>query len=94
VLGTGSLTITDSIEGTFVKADGVFLLHPAWKITRAEADYLVVEHCDVGSVSVEAKGCRLESERATWHPRFGVTIPSMRLIGHQEGRRASYIIRW
>ncbi len=72
-----SLTVDDSITGTFGCAEARFHLHPSVRVDVAGSDTtagrvtLVLPQGKKLHISVE--GGQLTMEQSTWHPEFGVT---------------------
>jgi uncharacterized heparinase superfamily protein len=82
-----TLTITDRIEGNGShKLEGGWLLAPGWTATPTAGGWCL-QHAG-RSVRVHLQGpsaMRLCLETRPWHPRFGVEIPTIRLVWRWEG---------
>jgi len=82
-----TLSITDRLEGRGShKLEGGWLLAPGWKATPAESGWQLQR--EGKSLRVRLQGptdLRLSLEAKPWHPRFGVEIPTTRLVWRWEG---------
>jgi uncharacterized heparinase superfamily protein len=82
-----TLTITDRIEANGPhKLEGGWLLAPGWTATPAETGWQLER--DGTSVRLQLQGppdLQLSIETRPWHPRFGVEIPTTRLVWRWQG---------
>jgi uncharacterized heparinase superfamily protein len=82
-----TLAITDRIEGNGRhNLEGGWLLAPGWTATPAETGWQLER--DGASVRLQLQGppdLQLSIETRPWHPRFGVEIPTTRLVWHCQG---------
>jgi hypothetical protein len=85
--GDETITITDCIEGTGPhKLEGGWLLAPDWTAIPAEGGWILqhTRHC----LRVQLLGpshLQLSVENRPWHPRFGIEIPTKRLVWRYAG---------
>jgi hypothetical protein len=82
-----TLTITDRVEGNSPhNLEGGWLLAPGWTATAVEAGWQLER--DGTSVRLQLQGppdLQLSIETRPWHPRFGVEIPTTRLVWRWQG---------
>ncbi|HET6324319.1 MAG TPA: alginate lyase family protein [Planctomycetaceae bacterium] len=82
-----TLSVTDRVEGRgHHKLEGGWLLAPGWTASPAESGWRL-QHSG-HSVRVRLQGpteIQLCLETKPWHPRFGVEIPTTRLVWRWEG---------
>jgi uncharacterized heparinase superfamily protein len=82
-----TLSITDRLEGRGShKLEGGWLLAPAWTATPSESGWQLQR--EGKSLRVRLHGptdLRLSLESKPWHPRFGLEIPTTRLVWRWEG---------
>jgi uncharacterized heparinase superfamily protein len=88
------LDIEDSLDGRFTIAYGHLLLHPEWKIAEYSERTMSVLHTDGRRINIEVEGGIIRAEAGTWHPRFGVSVPTTRLVTDFIGNRALHRISW
>lgn len=82
-----TLTITDRIEGHGShKLEGGWLLAPGWTATPAEGGWSLQQaRHHVHLRLQEPSRLQLSVEKRPWHPRFGIEIPTTRLIWRYAG---------
>lgn len=101
IFGSGRLRVEDALEGRFGSAEACFLLHPS--VPEASKDSIVPgSSFDCGSWRlpggrpvrwrVEGGGARFE--RASYHPEFGMSLETVRLVVPFAGPRAAFEIEW
>jgi uncharacterized heparinase superfamily protein len=80
-LAPSSLEVVDRLNGRGTHDVEVgMLLHPEVKLQTVAAGHIVLEHA-ASPVEVSAHGLfRLSVEEATFHPEFGLAIPTHRLV--------------
>ena len=76
---TKSLTITDTIAGRFSQAVALFHLHPSVQAATVQ-DCCMLTLPDNRKVSITIGGGTVDIEPSTWHPRFGESIATHRLV--------------
>jgi uncharacterized heparinase superfamily protein len=77
-----TLTISDRIEGTGPhKLAGGWLLAPDWTAVPAEGGWILqhARHC-LRAQLLGPSHLQLSLENRPWHPRFGIEIPTTRLV--------------
>lgn len=89
-LTADSLEIHDILEGDPVDGLARFHLHPDVGVDEPGA-----EHKPLPRVRVASVGERLEIVASTWHPRFGVTLPSRAVVcAVPANRRTGVNVSW
>jgi uncharacterized heparinase superfamily protein len=91
-----SLVIEDRIEGPFRSAQAFFHLHPQIEVAQcAEARLQLTAahlptplHLSFGSVTA------LEIRPATWHPRFGLSLPNRCIVADFSGAALDTFLEW
>jgi uncharacterized heparinase superfamily protein len=77
----GLLTLRDRVEGKFGKAQLRLHLHPDVSVGTVEVDGFRLSLVDGHEVVVRFTGAEaLRVESTTWHPAFGVSVPSQCLV--------------
>jgi len=100
VFGRGRLRVEDTLEGSFREARAGFLLHPS--VAGASGDLAAAAPSDGGllrlpggrTLSWRAEGGRGRFEAASYHPRFGTSLATVRLVLPFLGPRAAFEIAW
>lgn len=80
VCKASQLEIEDYLDGYFTKAVGYLLLHPTWKLVRDSESSVMLKQHDGREIIMDVKGGVLHAEAGTWHPRFGESISTIRLV--------------
>jgi len=91
-LTDSSLQIHDSISGRFNAAQAMLIIHP--DVDVAVGRNGAVLQWDGCRVRVSTDGAAIDSTLSTWHPRFGLALPSRRLEVQAHARRFSTLIYW
>jgi uncharacterized heparinase superfamily protein len=94
VCKTSLLEIEDYLEGTFTTAVGYLLLHPTWQIAKHSERSVLLRHRDGREIVVEVRGGKFRVEAGTWHPRFGESISTIRLVTALTDSRVLHRIKW
>jgi len=85
--GDQTITITDRIEGTGShRLEGGWLLAPDWTATPAQGGW-ILQHTR-HHLRVQLTGpshLQLSLENRPWHPRFGIEVPTTRLVWRYAG---------
>jgi uncharacterized heparinase superfamily protein len=93
-LAAGSLRIDDRIAGRFASAESRLFLHPQLQAqTAAGRVSLSLAGREIASVSFEG-AASVAVEDATWHPRFGVAMPSVCVVARFSGARLATQVNW
>jgi uncharacterized heparinase superfamily protein len=83
------LSVTDGLTGRGPhQLEGGWLLAPGWTAKPAASGWLLSREDQSSSLTVSLNGSedlRLDIETRSWHPRFGVEIPTTRLVWRWEG---------
>jgi uncharacterized heparinase superfamily protein len=88
-----AITITDTVTGKFESAVAYLHLHP--EVSADEVDNgVVLTLAGSRQVRVTTQGGHVNLESSSWHPRFGVSIPSQRLAIALQGARLVTTISW
>ncbi len=93
-LAAGSLRIDDRITGRFTAAEARLFLHPQLH-ARPTPDSVSVMLGTREIASVRFEGAAsVVVESATWHPRFGVTLPNFCLVARLSGATLATQVCW
>ncbi len=90
------LDIQDEVTGLFSQAEVFFHLHPDVELAGLEESRLV-RLCLPGIAEVELSfvACsKLRVEAGRWHPGFGLSLPSVRIVACLEGQSLTTRIQW
>lgn len=89
------LEIIDEVSGDFEQAQAYFHLHPAVELLSLEDRRIAhLRLANATEVSLSVIGGELLAEAAHWHPEFGVSQSSIRLVGHLHGARMKTVVEW
>jgi uncharacterized heparinase superfamily protein len=91
-LEPGQFVIDDKLDGRFVTAEANFLLHPDVEVR--EKDHHVILTRNGRKAEMQFNGGQFDVRPATWHPEFGLSIPTHRIrVAFTESALAT-TIRW
>jgi uncharacterized heparinase superfamily protein len=85
--------IKDYLQGEFDSSVGYLHLHPNVKVISCENDKCILNSKD-HEIELEVMGANLVLDESTWHPEFGVVIPSKKLTLRYKQPRVTYRIKW
>jgi uncharacterized heparinase superfamily protein len=85
--------INDVINGEFNSATGALHLHPDIKVNSVGSSRCIL-HSSGYEIELEMIGADLSIIDSTWHPGFGILIPSKKLILRYQESRVTYKINW
>ncbi len=88
-----TLEVDDVLQGEFDSAIGHLHLHPSVKVLSNNDTGCVLHSVDC-EIEFEVTGANLVVENSTWHPEFGVVIPSKKLTLQYNQPRVTYKINW
>lgn len=94
LIGDGSLAVEDEVSGTFDHAEIRFHLHPEIAVLKVNIGQVTLRLPEGKMVEVVIQGGGLLVEQSTWHPRFGVAMPTSCLVAELTGPRIRTLIRW
>lgn len=96
IFGAGSMRIEDTIEGPFRSAVAYLHLHPDVVVERLSPEDRTarLRIASGRTVDVAVAGASLAVAASTWHPRFGVSIPSNVLVLAFEEAAVSTNVGW
>ena len=77
--GDGKITINDKVSGNFNEAIALYHLHPDVLAEQNDSGVLLIL-ANKQSARFTAHGGSIRIEPSTWHPEFGVSVPSQRLV--------------
>jgi uncharacterized heparinase superfamily protein len=83
ILTADDLCIQDHVSGSFEQAQARLYLHPAMQIEEYDASYckLTLRLQQGQLIRVEMVGTdSVEIESATWHPEFGMAVPTVCIV--------------
>jgi len=93
-LTAGSLRIDDRVTGRFATAESRLFLHPQLHTHLALGGVsLTLAGREIASVSFEG-AASVAVESATWHPRFGVVVPSHCVVARFSGGTLATQVSW
>jgi uncharacterized heparinase superfamily protein len=87
------IEITDTLDGLFDSAQGHLHLHPDIKVISCNGNQCILnshEHF----IEIEVFGADMHIIDTTWHPEFGVVIPSQKLALAYRESNVIYRINW
>jgi uncharacterized heparinase superfamily protein len=87
-----NLTVNDQLTGKFKTAEANFLLHPDVEVR--EKDNSVALNRNGREANMQFDGGQLGVHPATWHPEFGLSIPTHRITVTFTGSALATTIRW
>jgi uncharacterized heparinase superfamily protein len=95
VLDAGSLRIEDRITGRCTRAEARLHLHPEVSVRAAPDGELILTLAgsDIARVAYEA-AASVAVEPASWHPRFGVSVPNRCLVARFSSASLATQVRW
>jgi uncharacterized heparinase superfamily protein len=85
--------IDDVLKGNFDSATGYLHLHPDVSVSSFDDSKCTLLVNDY-EVELEITGAKLAIEESTWHPEFGVVIPSKKLSLQYNQSKVTYKISW
>lgn len=93
-LSARELLIEDCIEGPFRTATCHFHLHPDIHVLRARGANLLLGDSHGPLLELQFEGAAIvDVVDSTWHPEFGLALPSRCIVAHIEGQRLATAIR-
>lgn len=95
MLEAGSLQIDDRITGPCACAEARLFLHPDVGVRGAPGGELILTLAGRDIARVACDGAvSVAIQPATWHPRFGVSIPNRCLVARFSGAALTTRLRW
>ena len=85
--------INDSIQGDFSSAIGFLHLHPDVKVVSSNSNACTLQ-IESFEIELSVSGASLSLEESSWHPEFGVSIPSHKLTFKYEKSHVTFVISW
>ena len=92
-LGTKEIKIIDELEGEFNSAIGNLHLHPSVVVESIDNDVVVLSAADF-MLQLKFSGASILLGDTSWHPEFGVSLPSRKLCCSFLGDSMSIEISW
>ncbi len=95
LLEEGSLRVIDTVSGRFGTAEARFHFHPDVTLGCGDDPARGTVRLLEGRVlhwQAEAGAARIEA--ATWHPRFGVSLPNVCLVVRLVGGESRFLLSW
>jgi uncharacterized heparinase superfamily protein len=74
----GSLEVVDNLIGRFNSAQAMFLLHPAVRVVACSEHGAMLDR-DGHGVRLSVTGGNMRAIASTWHPEFGISMPTTTL---------------
>lgn len=93
-LEPGKLTVTDSLTHSDIDAVVRFHLHPDVFASVDGTGDIVLRLPSGQLVRAQANGLEVEIAPSTWHPEFGVSLPSQCLIAQLQKGRSCFEFSW
>ncbi len=87
------ITIIDELVGEFEEGRACFNLHPDVTV-KLHSSELAELYAKGQMVKVEIQGGSLQTEATSYHPGFGLSIPTERLVARFESNRLQTSITW
>jgi uncharacterized heparinase superfamily protein len=91
-LSSDSLSITDRLDGSFTTAHANFLFHPDVTVGQREKGFVLSREGKVAELEFVGGETLLES--STWHPEFGLSLPTQRIIVRLTGSELQTRLTW
>ncbi|KIF82713.1 heparinase II/III family protein [Noviherbaspirillum autotrophicum] len=88
-----TITVTDQISGKFRRAQARYHLHPDLR-AAIDSDVAILVLPDERSITVQAEGGTMALEASTWHPKFGVSCPTLCLTVTFSGPQVTVTAHW
>ena len=93
-LSAQELIIEDAVEGPFRSADCHFHLHPDIAVRRGSGSLLHLEDPKGPLLEMQFEGAaEVDVADSTWHPQFGLALPSRSIIARLDGPQLRTRIR-
>ena len=93
-IGPNSVQIEDTVTGAYTHAKAIFHLHPTIT-THLNDDGVVNMHLASGQqVQLHTEGGMASVESSTWHPRFGESIPSQKIVVFLKNSQLKTTFSW
>jgi uncharacterized heparinase superfamily protein len=73
------LKITDTLDGKFSNARGALHLHPDTRCVSVDATHAIIAAGEY-QLQLEVTGAALHIEDTSYHPEFGVSLPTQKLV--------------
>ena len=87
------LTITDKLDGSFASARGYLHLHPSICILDINENSLLITD-QVSRIILKFEGAKLYTSETTWHPEFGLALPTHKIMYEFEVSVVKIYISW
>jgi len=93
-LSARELVIEDTVEGPFRSAQCYFHMHPDIRVQRGAGLEVQLSDSHGPLLEVHFQGAAIvDVVDSTWHPEFGVALPSRCIVAQLEGSRLATVIR-
>lgn len=92
-LSPTTLRVEDRVVGGFEKAEARFHLHPSVACEIVSEDECRLSFSD-RTIVVRTDGGKVGCEQATWHPAFGVDVPTSCVVLPLRDGRACFDLHW
>jgi len=89
-LAQGALLVRDELTGRFAAAEAALHLHPSVRVL--DPHHLALP--GGRGLGLVASGAAPRLEAATWHPRFGASLPTTRVALPLDGASLTTLLRW
>ncbi|HOX19437.1 MAG TPA: alginate lyase family protein [Gemmatimonadales bacterium] len=90
----GALSVIDRIDGRFQTAQARFHLHPTVIASPPSDGGIGLELCGGRRARLRAEGGTLRVEDSTWHPEFGLRVPTRCVVADFEGPNLCTTLSW
>jgi uncharacterized heparinase superfamily protein len=91
-LEASELVINDKLDGNFNSAEANFLLHPDIEVRVADRGVILARNGRKAEMQFD--GGQFAVNPATWHPEFGLSVPTHRITVAFTQSTLTTTIRW
>ena len=93
-IGSNSVQIEDTITGPFTDASAIFHMHPSIDIQQDDAGVVSMQLAGGQQVQLQINGGITSVVPSTWHPRFGESIASHKIVVHLKTSQLKTTFTW
>jgi uncharacterized heparinase superfamily protein len=93
LLSDDALVIEDEVTGRYVHAEARYHLHPIIEVMELNDDKVILQ-MPGGVIDATLQGGSFSVEQFTWHPYFGVSLPSKCLVANLSSSNVKIKLKW